>query len=95
MFKNKGSKQPKSIKSIWDNKEETADRYVIVFHEKHPRETSKYNLGLILSNNPDSPQGISLWGEVEEGRHLGEKIIWKSLPEHVQDHIIERIEEEI
>jgi len=83
---------PKEIKSIWDNGEESADRYTVVL--KPDGSTFPPLLpGLGLSDNPDQPQGVSMWTEVREGKHLGKKLKWNDLPASVQKHISKRLTE--
>lgn len=76
-----------TIKSVYDNEGKTFDRYTIVFETM---ETNIFNLSLGLSHNPDSPQGFSQFSRCQDGIHLGKKISFNSLPENIQNHIIER-----
>lgn len=66
------------IRSIYDNKGKTFDRYTVVFDD---------GSALGLSHNPDSPVGFSQWGEATEGSHLGKTISFEELPQRVQQHI--------
>lgn len=51
-------------------------------------------MGLGVSKDPDGPLGFSQWGEYVLGDHLGKKIDFTDLPENVQKHVLERMEEE-
>lgn len=66
------------IKTIFDNRGRTFDRYTVILED---------GLALGLSLNPDSPIGFSQWGEAVEGYHLGERISFEELPEIVQKHV--------
>jgi hypothetical protein len=80
------------IKSVYDNKGETIDRYSIVFNETETYPNGiKYHTILTLSHNPSSPQGVSMFGHGLDGKHLGDKIKFSDLPENIQSHIKERI----
>ena len=73
------------IKSIYDNKGESSDRYTVIFQsERFP--------ALNLSDNCDSPQGFSQFSEIVEGPHLGEEISTLDLPENVRKHLKERMQ---
>jgi hypothetical protein len=84
--------KPKEIKSIWDNKGDTIDRYTIVFKrgEFFPT-TEEFLPSLSLSDDPESPQGVSASGNAIEGKHLGKKIKWEQLPINIRQHILRRI----
>ena len=77
-FLHKGKMQ---IKSIYDNKGKTFDRYTVILSD---------GTALGLSFNPDSPQCFSQWGDAVEGSHLGQRITLKELPENVRKHIERR-----
>jgi hypothetical protein len=70
------------IKSIYDNKGKTFDRYTLILSD---------GTALGLSANPDSLQGFSQWGDAVEGSHLGKRISFKELPENVRRHIESRL----
>lgn len=77
------------IKAIYDNGGETIDRYTVVFDSSridYRCKTLAYEC-LCLSDNPEHPTGVSMWGECNIGKHLGKKITLKSLPKHIQKHI--------
>lgn len=74
-----------------------ADRYTVIFtgpEFAYTRDRRAHSLG--LSYYCDSPQGVSMWGEVdmawcrEQSRH---RIAWADLPEHVRRHIRARVED--
>ena len=67
------------IKSNFDNKGKTFDRFTIILDD---------GSALGLSHNPDSPVGFSQWcGAVAEGVDLGKPITFQELPENVRKHI--------
>jgi hypothetical protein len=72
---------PKNVKSIWDNGGKSIDRYTIVYKDGDM---------LGLSEKPEHPQGFSQFTSGDEGPHLGKKIKWENLPEHLKKHIIKR-----
>lgn len=73
------------INAVYDNSGITFDRYTVIFWD---------NTYLGLSNNPNSPQGFSQWGEgIVCGDHLGKGIAFSDMPEKVQDHILGRMRE--
>jgi len=79
-------KKKKVIRSIWDNKGKTIDRYTIILTIK------KANDGYCcfsLSNNSDN--GFFQFGTCKEGEHLGKRISWKDLPNNIRKHIINRL----
>lgn len=83
-----------SIKSVWDNEGETADRYTVVFNEHERCRPGFPDLftALGMSDNPTHPQGFSQFTSAMEGPHLGKKLAFEDLPEHIQEHIKMRME---
>ncbi len=77
-------------KAIYDNGGKTMDRYTVILSEGDAIPPHIPCLG--LSDNPDSPQGFSQYGECLEGEHLGKKISFAELPENVQEHLKRRLE---
>jgi hypothetical protein len=75
------------IKQVYDDEGMSFDRYFIIFEEDGVTE----GLGLGVSNNPESPQGLSIFSVFVEGSHLGKKIPFKQLPKNVQEHILTRM----
>jgi hypothetical protein len=75
------------------------DRYTIfprgrgwgAFWNRSKDERMRLFLG--LSENPTSPHGFSQWGKAWPGRHLGKRIAWADLPEHIRRHASSRIAE--
>lgn len=74
-----------------------ADRYTVVFtgpEFAYTQNRRAHSLG--LSYYCDSPQGVSMWGEVDaywlacQSRH---RIAWADLPEHVRRHVRARVED--
>ena len=93
---------PPEILGCWDNggtKRATADRYTIAFgggYYAAPSPGRDPRLVPMLGVNgvPTHPQyGISMWGEGIRGPHLGKKIRWKDLPEHIRRHVLARMKE--
>lgn len=78
------------IIACYDNGGKTFDRYTIVFDSKHDVQ-GLFNECLGLSNDPSSPQGFSQFSGCQMGRHLGKKLRFEQLPEHVQKHVLARI----
>ena len=52
------------------------------------------NMGLIVNNRPDDPQGISQFCEYTPGPHLGGKISFQKVPEHIRSHVERRFKNE-
>jgi hypothetical protein len=78
--------KPQIIKSIWDNKGKSIDRYTVIFKEDEG--------ALGLSDNPNHPNGVAMFLDVHdfvEGEHLGDNISWESLPKKVQSYVVDRI----
>ena len=81
------------IIACYDNGGKTIDRYTIVFDTKHDVQ-GKYNECLGLSKgDEDGFFGFSQFCSCTLGRHLGKKLKFEQLPEHVQKHVKARIEE--
>ena len=78
-----------TIYKIYDNGGKTFDRYTVLTEPGH---FGKFCECLSLSNNCDSPQGFSQWGDCYEGSHLGKVVSLDSLPYEVQRHIVRRTE---
>ena len=84
------------IRSIWDNEGSTADQYTVVtnYQESGPWKSFDGHpvfMGLSISHNCNSPQGVSMFCSCVEGDHLGKKIELKDLVIELQDHIIGRL----
>ena len=75
------------ILAVYDKGDSSIDRYLVVLNEKN----GDYHVGLLLSTNPDSPQGISSFSDVLLGEHLGKEISFEDLPEDVREHVLERV----
>jgi hypothetical protein len=81
------------IRAITISKKKVQDKYTVYFYD---------GTCLSLSSNPDSPQGVSQWGQyfgvtdadIETGSFNDEKVInWFDLPVIVQAHAEQRIRE--
>ena len=76
---------------IYDNGGKTWDRYTVIIEGWHFGKSCEV---LGLSDNCDSPQGFSQFGEGYDGDHLGKIISFDDLPDNVQNHIIERLKQD-
>lgn len=75
---------------VYDNGGKTFDRYTVVCdNDEYP--THEMCPMLALSSDPTSPQGFSQHTEGHEGRHLGKRVAFESLPENIQRHITYRL----
>ncbi len=76
---------------VWDNGGTTADRYTVAHKDdlKHPDRSGNSDM-LGMSHNPTDPQGFSQFGSGKAGAHLGKKIPFESLPNHLQNHVKDR-----
>jgi len=75
------------IIAVYEKDGDFVDRYLVVFDERN----GDYHAGLVLSTNPDSPQGVSSFSDVLLGDHLGKEISFEDLPEEVREHVLERV----
>ena len=73
------------IRAITKTKKQVLDRYTVYFGD---------GICLTLSSNPNSPQGVSQWGEYCGINDNEIMINWTDLPVIVQVHIEKRINEE-
>jgi len=80
-------KKKKVIRSIWDNRGKTIDRYTIVLNIKEAEGYYCFS----LSSNPNNSYGFSQFGICKIGKHLGKRISWKNLPDNIHKHIINKI----
>ena len=78
------------VKAVYDNGGETADRYTVVF-DSHDQRPPYYDC-LGMSNNPTNPLGFSQWGTCVLGNHMGTEINFSELPEHIQQHVKDRLD---
>jgi hypothetical protein len=81
------------IIACYDNQGETFDRYTIVLNTWFNNAKTMKDC-LALSNNPTHPQGFSQFSGCQMGKHLGKKIKFSDLPDHIQNHINYRLNEE-
>ena len=79
------------IHAVYDNGGKTIDRYTILTEPWHFGKSCDV---LGVSDNCDSPQGFSQWGEAYEGKHIGKKISFDALPENVQNHVVTRLSDD-
>ena len=86
--------KPKKVR-CYDNKGETADRYTVVFTGNYTHNTSGEHWYLGMSGDPFHPQGIGQHGssstqiDKPSYSHLGKKVNFDSLPEKVQQCVIQ------
>jgi hypothetical protein len=64
---------------IYDNGEESFDRYTIVFLCEPERQPGFY-AAFGMSENPFHPQGFGQWCTAQDGAHLGKRINAEDLP---------------
>lgn len=83
----------------YDNGGATLDRYTVFPRGRgwgpvwNPARRQRVRMFLGLSSAPSHPFGFSQWGEDTPGRHLGRRIAWANLPEHIRQHATARIAE--
>lgn len=75
------------IFKIYDNGGQSWDRFTVLIE---PYSAGECN-ALGLSENCDSPQGFSQWGDAMNGAHLGHEINFDDLPANVQQHVLTRL----
>lgn len=87
---------PEYVLDCFDNKGKTADRYTVLFGGSLWEENMGRKVPYLgMSDSPTSPQGVSMWGEVEASwRPSHQRVRWLDLPEHIRQHVIARATEE-
>lgn len=94
---------PEYVVACYDNGGRSADRYTVLFGgslwtpdyaeaNERCRRDPRLIQCLGMSDAPEHPQGVSLWGDALRGRHLGRKVRWLDLPEHIRCHVVARAE---
>lgn len=86
--------RPSAVIGIWDNGGETCDRYTVALDPKSYPERAGYVAMLGLSSDPTSPLGFSQFTTGQCGPHLGKRISWAKLPEHIRAHVAARLKED-
>jgi hypothetical protein len=76
--------------ACYDNGGETIDRYTIVLNTYHDYAKTLREC-LALSSGQDGYFSFSQFSSCQMGRHLGKKLKFEQLPEHVQKHVLARI----
>lgn len=76
---------PLRIIGVYDNGGRTADRYTVVFDERHRTDEGISHLCLALSKDCNMPNGVCMTAYTEPGSYLGKKIKFSDLPETVQN----------
>ena len=87
---------PEYVLACYDNKGKTCDRYTVYFGGSlWSPDMGRSVLYLGMSDNPNSPQGFSQWGEVAAYCRPSsrEHVRWLDLPEHIRAHVIRRASE--
>jgi hypothetical protein len=95
---------PEYVIACYDNRGKTADRYTVLFGGSmwtpdHARQLAECGMdtrllnSLSMSDNPTHPQGVSQYDYALRGSHLGRKVRWNDLPDHIRNHVIDRAEE--
>lgn len=87
---------------VYDNRGKTVDRYIVLFEdmpdpqidEEAPVRPYGPREALTMSGAPTHPQGVSQWVDARPGPWLGRRTPFASLPEHIQQHVIERASED-
>jgi len=84
---------PEYVLSVHDHPK-FADRYTIYFVPEPKDYTSLADCSILYlgcGDTPTSPNGISMWGEVEAWqRQTDHRIKWLDLPEKIRKHVIDR-----
>lgn len=85
---------PEYVLDCFDNKGKTADRYTVLFGGsllENELLKLRRNQYLGMSDAPNCPLGVSMWGECDGAwRPSHERIRWMDLPEHIRKHVIAR-----
>lgn len=80
---------------IYDNGNETVDRYTVVFTGHFKGRMAGWSYGRGMSENPFHPQGVGMWFEYDciidrpRYRHLGKRITFAQLPEQCQMSVLQ------
>jgi hypothetical protein len=80
------------IIACYDNGGETLDRYTIVFNTFHDYKKTLRECLALSKGDEDGFFGFSQFSSCQLGKHLGKKLKFEQLPEHVQKHIKSRME---
>lgn len=92
---------PEYVIACYDNGGRTTDRYSVLFggslwDEDYARANAECHRDprlvqcLLMSGAPTHPQGVSIWADCLRGPHLGRKVRWLDLPEHIRTHAVSR-----
>ena len=92
---------PEYVVACYDNRGRSADRYTVLFggslwEPDYARLNAECGNDprriqcLCMSDGPTHPQGVSIWTEALRGPHLGRKVRWLDLPEHIRQHTMAR-----
>jgi hypothetical protein len=86
---------PEYVLDVFDHGSAFADQYTVFFGGSLAGNTEVYYLA--LSDYPDHPQGVSMWGEMSSSDVVGyrasakrDRIRWLDLPENVRKHVVQR-----
>lgn len=82
---------PEYIRSCFDNRGKTLDRYTITFAGSMWEPSLGRNVRMLSCGN--DPRGMSYWGEVATSWYdQGHKVRWIDLPEHIRAFVIAQVE---
>jgi len=78
---------------VYESRDDVADKYTAVLRSSDwDASAAPGMLAMIgMSGSPTHPQGISQFCSGQEGPHLGRKLQWGEVPEHIRAHIVARI----
>lgn len=80
--------KPKDVIAVYDDGGKTVDRYTCVLTWK---ETGNRRSMIAMGSDVTSPLGFSQFTSGIVGKHLGKRLRWKDVPEHIRKHIAWRL----
>lgn len=75
------------------HQEGVGDPWTVVPHSEDWDSMARGDMRSMLGLS-ESAAGISEWSEGQEGRHLGRKVAWAEVPDHIKRHIERRVVKE-
>jgi len=75
---------------VYDNGGKTADRYTVIMVGKDWDASARPGLKMSLGMS-EGGRSVSMWGEAEEGKHLGKRVRWEDLSSETRRHIESRV----
>jgi hypothetical protein len=84
---------PEYVLDCFDNKGQTADRYTVLLGgSQWDPKMGRYVECLNMSDAPTHPQGVSMCGTFDAAvRPSHRRVRWLDLPEHIRQHVIDRV----